>query len=659
MQLTKRNFNQNASSNLPRKNNNYRVIDPVKLTQSPPGDNLASGMKSPCKNSSGTVNKSSKAKRTTLWILAITIATVAPYVPSLMGEFTLDDTQLILKDPYAHSLSYFAKAFTRDFLHGALGPNVIYYRPLVTVSFQANYVAFGPNPFAFRLTNLLMHLATTLLVFALTHRITKSLVVAGIAALAFGTLPAHAEAVGWISGRTDVMSALFTVATMLIFVRACESERFSGGQIALGFVFASCAFFSKENALVLPFLMGSYAWIFGHRMSKQSIRAWTGTILLALIAFMILRRYAVHVTLVNYPTIALGRRLLGVGIAYVSYLRMMFLPQVGRVVYDVFPIGIKYPMVAVAAWFVPIGLLVTAIRLKNSAKQISFALLWILLTLLPVVNILPTTGPLPAERFVYLPSAGSAMMIGWVAERILSWKPAKIRTWPLIAKALVVWFVLYCGALTVESCQPYSSDVAWARAVAAANTRFFRSWAGYYFFKAGLYREAAREYQAAIKHGSRDVTDYLGLANSYRALGAPDKAVRILMEAKGMIGDNERIELSLGNNYILLGDLEMAENSFQTAAQLNPKSHGAWIGMARVSLRLGKFERAIEAYAKADQLGGLKLKDRFEYGLACEGAGRTDEALEQFQRVAAEDPNGKLGQLAAARIKTLKRSSTR
>ncbi|MGQ9454258.1 MAG: tetratricopeptide repeat protein [Armatimonadota bacterium] len=616
-------------------------------------------MRSLFKKSPETTNKPDKAKTTTLWILAITIATAAPYVPSLWGEFTLDDTQLILKDPYAHNLSYFVKAFTRDFLHGALGPNVIYYRPLVTVSFQVNYTTFGPNPFAFRMTNLLMHLITTLLVFALTHRITKSLTAAGIAALAFGTLPAHAEAVGWISGRTDVMSALFTVATILIFVRAWEYERFSSSQIVLGFIFASCAFFSKENALVLPFLMVSYARVFGHRMPKQSIRAWIGTILLALIAFIALRRYAVHVTLVNYPTIALGRRLLGVGIAYVSYLRMIFLPQVGRVVYDVFPIGIKYPAVAVVAWFAPIGLLITAIRLKNLARQISFALLWILLTLLPVVNILPTTGPLPAERFVYLPSAGSAMIVGWMAERILSWKPARVRTWPLIAKVLVVWFVLYCGALTVESCQPYSSDVAWARAVSASNTRFFRSWAGYYFFKAGLYREAAREYQAAIKYGSRELTDYLGLANSYSALGFPDKAVRILMEAKHTIEDNERVELSLGNNYILLEDLEMAENAFQTAAKLNPKSHLAWIGIARVSLRLGKFEQAIEAYTKADQLGGLKPKDRFEYGLAYERAGHSDKALDQFKRVAVEDQNGKIGRLAAARIKTLRHPSTR
>jgi NO-binding membrane sensor protein with MHYT domain len=52
---------------------------------------------------------------------------------------------------------------------------------------------------------------------------------------------------------------------------------------------------------------------------------------------MMFRRRAVHVTLVNYPTLALGKRLLGVGIAYAAYMRMMFLPQVGRVVYDVFP----------------------------------------------------------------------------------------------------------------------------------------------------------------------------------------------------------------------------------------------------------------------------------------------------------------------------------
>lgn len=595
---------------------------------------------------------SSDRKAITTWIILITVAAIAPYLFSLRGDFALDDVQLIVKDRYAHSLAYLPKAFTRDFLHGALGPNVIYYRPLVTVSFQINYMMVGPNPFGFRVTNLFLHVITALLVFVLARRLLKSLSGAGIAALTFAVLPAHAEAVGWISGRTDVMSGLFTLACVVVFARACESNRrFSPVDIVVCSLLALCAFFSKENALVLPFIMAAYVWIFEIPMTRHEKTLWTLAILASLAIFMVLRRSAVHVTLVNYPTLALGRRLLGVGIAYVSYLRMLFVPQVGRVVYDVFPIGMKYPIIALAAWCVPLGLIAASIHLRKAAKPLSFAVFWIFVTLLPVVNILPTTGPIPAERFVYLPSVGSAILLGWLGERIVAWRANRI--WRLVGSALVVWFVLYCAALTVESCQPYSSDVAWARAISATNGRFFRSWAGYYFFKAGLYKEAAREYKAAIEHGSRDVTDYLGLANSLRGLGRHEEAKTILLRARQLLGTNAKIELNLGSIYTQLGDLPAAREAFERATKLNPKLQAAWIGLGHVNLRLGEFKKAMDAFATAEGLGGLEPSSRFEYAIACEAAGFVENARKQYEHVLRDDPEGEFGQQSAARLKKL------
>ncbi len=590
-----------------------------------------------------------------MWVLVIIAAAALPYIASLRGDFALDDVQLIVKDPYVHSLKYVLKAFTRDFLHGALGPNVIYYRPLVTVSFQLNYAISGPNPFAYRLTNLLFHIVTSLLVFALSQRILGNLRTAGLAALVFAVLPAHAEAVGWVSGRTDVISALLTVSAVLVFVKACESEHKSSAKaIVACSLLALCAFFSKENALVLPLVMAGYVWVFRCHLTKADRTKWAVAIVLSLLIFTLFRRHAVHVTIVNYPTAALGKRLLGIGIAYAAYIRMMFIPQLGRVVYDVFPIGIKYPPVALAAWLIPIGLAMSAVRLRQNVPHLAFALLWILVTLLPVVNLLPAMSPIPAERFVYLPSVGSSMIIGWLANRILTWKPRQLRIWRIIGWAIIVWFVLYCGALTVESCQPYSSDVAWARAISKTGGRFFRSWAGYYFFKAGLYREAEHEYKAAIEHGSRDVTDYLGLANSLRALGRPNHAQKVLLEALEEIGDDARIYVSLGSSYILLGDLKKAEQAFSRAILLNPKLRAAWIGLARVSLRLGDFNKAIDSYAKANALGILSTNDRFEYALACEKAGLVKRALEQYEQTAQEDPKGELGSEAAKRATRLR-----
>jgi tetratricopeptide (TPR) repeat protein len=201
--------------------------------------------------------------------------------------------------------------------------------------------------------------------------------------------------------------------------------------------------------------------------------------------------------------------------------------------------------------------------------------------------------------------------------------------------------------------------VAWARAVSRTGGRFFRSWAGYYFFKAGLYEEAAHEYEAAIRYGSQDVTDYLGLANSLRALGRPAEAEKVLLQAAEKIGDDARVYLSLGSTYILLQDLDKAEQAFSRAASINPKLHAAWVGLGRVSLRLGKIRDAVEAYAKADALGGLRPRDRFEYALACENAGLLKRALKQYEQAARESPKGRWANEAKASAARLRNLSDR
>ncbi|MGC8864057.1 MAG: hypothetical protein ACP5R5_14970, partial [Armatimonadota bacterium] len=171
------------------------------------------------------MSSSGSARKTRWWITAVAAAAVLPYVPSLRGDFALDDVHLIVNYPLAHSLAYLPQAFTRSFLPGAVDPDVVYYRPLVIASFQANYMIAGPNPLVFRLFNLLLHVTASLLVFALARRIVRDVVASGIAGMCFAVLPSRFEAVSWISGRTDLMSSVFALGAVLVFAAFCDDTR--------------------------------------------------------------------------------------------------------------------------------------------------------------------------------------------------------------------------------------------------------------------------------------------------------------------------------------------------------------------------------------------------------------------------------------------------
>ncbi|MGC8862830.1 MAG: tetratricopeptide repeat protein, partial [Armatimonadota bacterium] len=413
----------------------------------------------------------------------------------------------------------------------------------------------------------------------------------------------------------------------------------------------ACALFSKENAVVLPVLALGYAWILGCRMSRAEKIKWAAAFIVPMAVFVLVRRHAVHVTVVTHPEIVLGRRILGIGIAYAAYLRMLLVPQVGRVVYDVFPIGMKYPLIALAAWLVPTGLVALTLRLRRSVPVAAFGTMWVFITLLPVSNILPAASPIPAERFVYLPGAGSAIVLGWLAKVMLDWRPRSVRVWPAVAVAIVVWYLLLCTALTIQSTPQYSSSLAWARAIAAANGRFYRSWSGYYFLQAGLFKEAAEEYRAAIERSPRpEADDFIGLSKALRALNRWEEAIRTLLEARARFGPDPKIELNLGNACAEAGRLKDAQAAFERAVRLDPGSAAAWVGLGRVRFVLHDYAGAVTAYTFAESIAELLPVDRLRFGLACKRTGLLERALEQFRRAAEQDPRGKIGKLAGEEI---------
>lgn len=464
-------------------------------------------------------------RRTTLalavWAAAAALSAALVYAPSLNGEFVLDDWALIVNDSLVHDISNIPRAFFTDFLRGSLGPEIPYYRPLVTVSFQLNYWMSGPNPAAFRAANLLLHAAASLLVLYLAMRVTGSTAAAGAAAIVFAVHPAHAEPVAWISGRTDVMSTLFCLASFLVLF---PRKALSWPRAAAGSVLFLGGILSKEIALALPLIAAGYVLVFNCQGARSRAVKWLAAFALPVLAYVILRSHATEVPMAGHLTLRLTERLLGVGIAYASYLRMMFVPMPANVIYDVFPIGIKYPWVAAAAWGLPVLLAAGGIALRKRHPAAAFSLLWILLSLLPVTNLIPTLGPLPAERFCYLASVGASLLIGYLGS--LAWVRLQRagRLYAVVFLIAACGFALYCGATTIEGSQKYKSNVSWARAIAAGNGRFLRSAAGQYLAEAGFLEEAVSEFEAAIRINPDDPANYVALLKILRALGRDREA---------------------------------------------------------------------------------------------------------------------------------------
>ena len=94
--------------------------------------------------------------------------------------------------------------------------------PLTWLSLMFDYQLYGLNAGGYHLTNLILHILSTLLLFWLFNRMTGAIWKSAFVAAVFALHPLHVESVAWIAERKDVLSAFFWMLTLCLYVYYTE-----------------------------------------------------------------------------------------------------------------------------------------------------------------------------------------------------------------------------------------------------------------------------------------------------------------------------------------------------------------------------------------------------------------------------------------------------
>ena len=349
---------------------------------------------------------------TTFAILGLLLLSFVPYLNSLTGSFVYDDRLQIAANPYVHSFRYIGKIFGNTVwtFEGAQGVTN-YYRPLMTFAYLLCYKLFGPISFGFHLLSLVLHAIVVLLVFAVTERLFGDRLLSLIAAGLFALHPVHTESVAWIAGVTDLELSIFFLLTFLLYLQLEEPH----GQRwwMQGTVVASygLALLSKEQALVLPLVAAAYEHFYRSDRAVTSIRVklqryvplWS--VAAAYVAF---RRFVLggFAPSVSRPDLAWTHVLLTAVAMIGRYFGKLFWPlhlSAFYVFHESQRLG-EAPVVAgLVALFVCLNVFALLWQRERSA---SFAFVWMLATIAPVLNARWMPAGMFAERYLYLPSVG-------------------------------------------------------------------------------------------------------------------------------------------------------------------------------------------------------------------------------------------------------------
>jgi hypothetical protein len=113
----------------------------------------------------------------------VLLITLGIYWNSLQGEFIWDDKDLILKHSgYLNDWKNIFSVFTKPFFG-----ETPYYRPFLILSFILDYQLWGPQPFGFHYTNVVLHITNAIMVYMLTFLFCRHVCLSLFSALLFAT----------------------------------------------------------------------------------------------------------------------------------------------------------------------------------------------------------------------------------------------------------------------------------------------------------------------------------------------------------------------------------------------------------------------------------------------------------------------------------------
>jgi hypothetical protein len=385
-------------------------------------------------------------------ILLLTAVVLTLYWPVTGFEFiAMDDNLYLLDNPDIQkgiSLKGISWAMTTFYTTN--------WHPLTWLSLMADYELYGLTAAGYHISNLLLHLLNTLLLFLLLRRVTGEIWKCLAVAALFAVHPLNIESVAWIAERKNVLSTLFWILTLLAYVRYVERPGWFR-YLQATFLFA-LGLMAKPMLVTLPFVLLLLDYWPLRRFSPvtEGVRTWRAglvdnwhslrCLLKEKIPFFILSLSSVLITLYaakiggavkSITDFPFSGRIGNALIAYVSYLDKMVWP-VDLAIFYPYPTSRPVWQCASAVFFLT-AITVFVVLKRRKHPYLVTGWFWYLITLLPVIGIIQVASQSMANRYAYVPLVGIFLLIAWGIPALLR-SQASHRYLPVAAVSLILIF---------------------------------------------------------------------------------------------------------------------------------------------------------------------------------------------------------------------------
>lgn len=546
--------------------------------------------------------------------------TALVYVATMRFDFVYDDQGQIVRNTLVQAWSS-VPGYFKGHQWLTLFPNASanYYRPMNFLWFRLNDAFFGLQPAGWHAMAILLHLTATFLAYQIARRITGQPIVAALAALLFGIHPTRHEVVAWVSGTTESLWAVLFFLAFFAYLKSRESDR--ARWIAISCVCYAAGVLAKETAIVLPVVIFVHAWLYGtHAEPLDAASAMRGrfrqaaglALVYALVAvgYVGLRIEVLHGFEHSHGNVSASTIFWTLPSILFFYVRQWLLPMHVGEFYDL-PLLSHFDVVHVLAPFLGLAAIASVlwlVRKQLGSREVTFALVWMLAPLLPVLDLAVLAPGQPVhDRYFYMPGFGAALLVALALGKLATGNAGELifgMPRRLLVPALVV--VVLCCYSTADA-------------------------ASYWMTDSTLFQHA---YELTPDIDVVRVNYAIALARRSDYIQAMKLLDGVLYEEP----NNWLANYNLGRVFYDMGLVRAAGNRFEQVTRLYPSMPDTYLQLGLVDLKMDHKEEAEKSLRHAVELEPSQATFRFSLGIALETEDKCDEARAEFARTLAIDP---------------------
>jgi tetratricopeptide (TPR) repeat protein len=463
--------------------------------------------------------------------------------------------------------------------------------PITTLSYIIDYEVYGLNSKGYLLTNLLFHIANSLLLFLVLFRITGAIWKSAFVAAMFAFHPLNVESVAWISERKNVLSTLFGLLTMWTYINYVESPNVKRYGIVV--LFFTLGLMSKAMLVTLPFVLllldywplkrlklrqekcseevlenntAKSSEVF--RLVQEKIPLFLITMVSSILTVVLINRtFGVQFS----ESISMETRLNNAMVSYLEYLRKMIWPENLAMFYP-HPGNTLYTWQGILCGMALVGITIFSIRLIRKLPYFTVGWFWYVGTLIPVIGVVQVGRHAMADRYAYIPLIGVFIILSWgVPELISKWRfKGNVLS---ISAAIIIPILLVTTWGQVNHWK--NSITLFKHTIEVTdkkhpNLAIIHNNLGTALFAGGKNEEAISQYMKAINLKSNHTLAHYNLGIALFADGKTEKAISHYNMAIKLNPDFTNAHYNLGVVLLQKGEIKEAAHYFREALKLKP-----------------------------------------------------------------------------------------